>query len=171
MIIRAASESDVKKISFLGARTFADTYAEENKSENTKKYIECNFSEEKILQDFNLGSVIYLLGEINGETIGYIKLNQGHTEPSVFAKNPIELEKIYLHKNFHGQGFGKQLMDEAIRLAQSFGHDKLWLGVWENNTKAIQFYKSYGFVLTGEHVFMYGDEAHNDYIFEFHLKP
>jgi GNAT superfamily N-acetyltransferase len=72
-----------------------------------------------------------LLGEISSRIIGYVKMNKGKSELGIVAKNPIELERIYLVKDFHRKGIGLQLMNESIRLAKSLEHDKLWLGVWE----------------------------------------
>ncbi len=41
---------------------------------------------------------------------------------------------------------------------------KVWLGVWEKNENAIAFYNKMGFVRTGTHSFIMGDEEQKDYI-------
>lgn len=169
MLIRVASKLDAKKISILSAETFNDTYAQQNKPENTQKHIKRSFSEEKIVEELASEQIIYLLGEINSEIIGYVKLNRDKIESGIMAESPIELERIYFLGGFHGKGLGKKLIDASIQLAKYFKHDKLWLGVWENNTKAIKFYESYGFILVGEHTFMFGNEPQKDLLFEIHL--
>jgi hypothetical protein len=39
----------------------------------------------------------------------------------------------------------------------------------KNNTNAIKFYKSTGFLLVGEHAFMFGDEPQKDFLLEIEL--
>jgi ribosomal protein S18 acetylase RimI-like enzyme len=46
----------------------------------------------------------------------------------------------------------------------SHGSDVAWLGVWERNTKAIAFYKKFGFHEVGEHVFPLGTDAQRDIV-------
>ena len=38
----------------------------------------------------------------------------------------------------------------------------MWLGVWEENPRAIRFYQKQGFVEFGEHIFQLGDDAQRD---------
>jgi ribosomal protein S18 acetylase RimI-like enzyme len=38
----------------------------------------------------------------------------------------------------------------------------MWLGVWEENPRAIRFYQKLGFVEFGEHIFQLGDDAQRD---------
>lgn len=44
------------------------------------------------------------------------------------------------------------------------GSDVVWLGVWERNARAIAFYKKYGFVERGEHVFLLGHDRQRDIV-------
>ena len=57
-------------------------------------------------------------------------------------------------------------MNASIREAKQRGYDSLWLGVWEKNPRAIEFYKKWGFREVGSHVFMVGDDPQKDYIME-----
>ncbi len=38
----------------------------------------------------------------------------------------------------------------------------IWLGVWEENPKAIRFYEKNGFVPFSRHIFKMGDEEQTD---------
>jgi ribosomal protein S18 acetylase RimI-like enzyme len=40
----------------------------------------------------------------------------------------------------------------------------IWLGVWEKNERAINFYKKNGFVTFDTHIFKLGNEAQTDYM-------
>ena len=62
-------------------------------------------------------------------------------------------------------------MSQAHAMARSLSLDWLWLGVWEENPKAIQFYKKLGFVDFGEHEFDLGDERQRDIMMKLSLGP
>jgi ribosomal protein S18 acetylase RimI-like enzyme len=55
-------------------------------------------------------------------------------------------------------------MVAAEDMARAWGADILWLGVWENNHKALGFYARSGFREVGEHVFRIGDQVDRDLI-------
>jgi len=42
------------------------------------------------------------------------------------------------------------------------GCDVMWLGVWEQNERAIAFYRRWGFLEFGHHAFMLGNDLQND---------
>jgi ribosomal protein S18 acetylase RimI-like enzyme len=42
--------------------------------------------------------------------------------------------------------------------------DKVWLGVWENNPRALAFYQKFGFNKVGHHVFQLGNDPQHDWI-------
>ena len=44
------------------------------------------------------------------------------------------------------------------------GYRKAWLGVWENNFRAIKFYEKYGFKKIGQHNFLLGNDLQTDYL-------
>ena len=53
-------------------------------------------------------------------------------------------------------------MRAAIDEAASSGATAVWLGVWENNSRAIAFYGKFGFVDVGSHEFLVGSDAQTD---------
>ncbi len=55
-------------------------------------------------------------------------------------------------------------MQDALDTARAGGCDLLWLGVWEHNSKAIAFYRKFGFEIAGEHSFMPGEDSQRDLI-------
>jgi ribosomal protein S18 acetylase RimI-like enzyme len=77
----------------------------------------------------------------------------------------IELQRLYVDNTLHGTGAGRLLMDSAMQLARDLGFQAVWLGVWEENWRAMAFYKKFGFERVGEHIFELGVEKQLDYIF------
>jgi ribosomal-protein-alanine N-acetyltransferase len=62
----------------------------------------------------------------------------------VHIGDKIDIEKIFVDKNFRKQGIGTMLIKHIIN---SFSNKKIILEVNENNTIAISFYKALGFKL------------------------
>lgn len=56
-----------------------------------------------------------------------------------------EIISIYLLPDFMGKGYGKSLMDFAIRELYKDGYHDVFLWVLEENNRARRFYERYGF--------------------------
>jgi ribosomal protein S18 acetylase RimI-like enzyme len=95
---------------------------------------------------------------------GFLQLRLCHREPGVPGQRPVELQRIYVLRAAQGGGRGAALMAEAVAMARAWGADTLWLGVWENNHKALAFYARTGFREVGEHLFRIGDQVDRDLI-------
>jgi len=52
------------------------------------------------------------------------------------------------------------LLDTAV----AGGADVAWLGVWEQNPRAISFYAKSGFAVVGDHVFVLGKDPQRDLV-------
>jgi ribosomal protein S18 acetylase RimI-like enzyme len=102
--------------------------------------------------------------------IGYLKLNFGASQTELKDNNALEIERIYVLKEFHGKKVGQFLFDKAIEIAKEYHVAYVWLGVWENNKRALQFYTKNGFVEFDQHIFVLGDEAQTDIMMKLELK-
>ena len=74
----------------------------------------------------------------------------------------MELSRIYLERDAQGGGFGAQLMKFAIDESKRRGHLTLWLGVYDVNERAINFYRRWGFNGVGTHEFNFGGKIYHD---------
>jgi ribosomal protein S18 acetylase RimI-like enzyme len=98
--------------------------------------------------------------------VGYAKLQENSKEDCVSDDNPIELSRLYVLKDFHGQGIADRLMNECLDIAGRKNYRTMWLGVWEHNFRAQRFYEKLGFVKVGSHVFQLGSDAQIDWVLE-----
>lgn len=164
--IKRCAPGDIPFLRPLATKTFIDTYAQHNSPEVITDYLNKAFSEDRLRKELsNPDSEFYAL--ILGEKwIGYLKLNQGAAQTDWRKDNVLEVERIYVDKDFQGRGLGKRLLEQALSVAHSKSKQGLWLGVWEHNPSAISFYESQGFVKTGTHPFMMGGEKQNDWVME-----
>ena len=99
---------------------------------------------------------------LDNSAIGYLKLNIGESQTEIKNANALEIERIYVLREFHGQNIGQQLFEKALERAHAQKVDFIWLGVWEENRRAIQFYVKNGFVAFDKHIFTLGNEQQTD---------
>ncbi|MGR2752004.1 GNAT family N-acetyltransferase [Agromyces arachidis] len=78
----------------------------------------------------------------------------------------IELSKMYAHPEAHGTGAAGELMGATILAAMRSGAAALWLGVNQENARAIRFYEKHGFEVVGTKRFLIGDRYEHDYVLE-----
>jgi ribosomal protein S18 acetylase RimI-like enzyme len=76
----------------------------------------------------------------------------------------MEIERIYVLKEYHGHKIGQLLFEKAISIAKSMEKKYVWLGVWEKNERAIAFYTKNGFTVVDHHLFKLGDDVQTDYL-------
>lgn len=93
---------------------------------------------------------------------GYLKLNIDEAQTDRPLENALEIERIYVLNAFHGKGLGKALFQYSIGAAKARALDWLWLGVWEENMKAIDFYHRQGLTAFSTHAFHLGKDRQTD---------
>jgi ribosomal protein S18 acetylase RimI-like enzyme len=98
-----------------------------------------------------------------------LKLNIGQSQTEIKNDNALEIERIYVLNEFQGQSIGQQLFEKALERAYVQKVDFIWLGVWEENKRAIQFYTKNGFVAFDKHIFKLGDEEQTDIMMKLKL--
>ncbi len=76
----------------------------------------------------------------------------------------MEIARLYVSKDAIGNGVGKLLMQESISIAKQRGKSLIWLGVWEHNKRAIDFYTKWGFEKFATHFFKLGDDNQTDWL-------
>ena len=106
----------------------------------------------------------------DAELVGYAHLVSGPAPEAVQGPQPLELKRLYVARAWHGRRVAQALMDAAIDAARARGAQILWLGVWEQNPRAVAFYAKYGFVRVGEQTFMLGADSQTDWLLSRPLK-
>lgn len=169
MEIRKVNIQDIDKLKEIGKRTFAETFSSENSEENMTGYLENRFSTEKLKIELNDENAEFYFAELNGKIIGYLKVNTGHSQTEIKDKNALEIERIYVLKEFHGKKVGQILYEKAIELAKEKNVEYVWLGVWEQNPRAIRFYEKNGFIVFDKHIFKLGNDEQTDIMMKLKL--
>ena len=168
--IRKATISDLEIIQKISIQTFVETFAEVNTVENMANYIEENFNLEQIASEINNPNSQFYLATLSSEVMGYLKINLGDAQTEIHSQQAMEIHRIYVLKEFHGKKIGQLLLDEAIKNGKKAGVDSIWLGVWEENHRALQFYTKNGFVEFDKHIFTLGDDIQTDLLMQLEIK-
>jgi ribosomal protein S18 acetylase RimI-like enzyme len=128
-------------LSELGAKTFYDSFANDNTPENITSYIRESFSPELQFNELSDPYNVFLVAEVENMPVGYVQLVMESKDESIKGTKPMEIRRIYAVQEFIGRGVGKALMSASIQEAKQRGCDCIWLGVWEKNQRAIDFYQ------------------------------
>ena len=168
--VRMAVPGDASRLAELARETFIAAFSDYNTPANMSAYVDTAFNEGQILEELSDSASTFLWAEQTGIPAGYAKLHRGSHSEAIAGPRPVELERIYAKSSLIGEGVGKTLLHTAIKIAQAEGFQTLWLGVWEFNTRATEFYHRQGFVDVGNKEFMLGSERQTDLIMQLDMR-
>ena len=167
--IRKATVSDLETIQKISIQTFIETFAAVNTTENIADYIKNSLNTEQLTAELNNVNSQFYIAYSNDEVVGYLKINFGDAQTESINENALEVQRIYVLQNFHGKNIGQLLLDEVKKIAKNTDVDSVWLGVWEENHRALRFYTKNGFVVFDKHVFIMGNDEQTDLLMRFEI--
>ncbi len=166
VVVRSATPADAAMLAELAARTFYDTFADSNTSEDMQTFLTSTYSEEIQRKEIEDASLTTLLAECDGTLAGFAQIKMGKAPDCVKGPSPSEIKRFYVEKTFHGRGVAQELMRAAEAIARDAGAKTIWLGVWEHNDRAIAFYRKIGFFEVGNQPFLVGTDLQTDLVLE-----
>jgi ribosomal protein S18 acetylase RimI-like enzyme len=155
----------------ISIETFSDTFKAQNTAENLQAYLKQAYTEEKLKAELTNPDSTFWFLQNNQELLGYLKVNVNTAQTETFAHQALEIERIYVRKNYKGQGYGSKMIQKAEAVAKTQSKKQIWLGVWEKNAPALAFYHRMNFVPIRSHTFYMGAEAQTDIIMIKDLEP
>jgi ribosomal protein S18 acetylase RimI-like enzyme len=167
--IKKITLKDIDQLKEIGRKTFHETFSESNSEENMQKYLDEKFSTEKLTEELNNTDSEFYFATLENKVIGYLKVNFGESQTELKDDKALEIERIYVSKEFHGKKVGQLLYNKAIQIAQQKNKDYVWLGVWEENLRAVRFYTKNGFREFDKHIFKLGNEEQTDLMMKLKL--
>ncbi|MGN7410267.1 GNAT family N-acetyltransferase [Sporosarcina sp. SAFN-010] len=162
--IKRCTLEDLYSLQEISVETFEKTFSKQNSPENLAGYMEMAFTFRQLEKELSNTSSQFFFIYFNNEVSGYLKLNVDEAQSEVVDQDSLEIERIYIKSEFQKRGLGKCLLNKAQEIAKECGKKKIWLGVWEKNENAIAFYNTQGFIQSGTHTFVMGDEEQMDFI-------
>ncbi len=70
-------------------------------------------------------------------------------------------------KEYQNKGLGTELFEAAIQIGKEKGYSTLWLGVWEKNRSALQFYLKKELITFGPYCFQLGSDPQTDLLMRY----
>ena len=167
--IKKATLSDLPLIEMISVQTFTETFAAVNTSANLANYITSNLNKEILTKELQNKHSAFYLALKSGTIAGYLKVNWGTAQTESLQGDSLEIQRIYVLEDFKGKNIGQLLLMEAIAIAKSKKLEYIWLGVWENNHRALAFYKKNNFITFDTHTFTMGEEVQTDLLLKLQL--
>ncbi|WP_312336930.1 GNAT family N-acetyltransferase [Sphingobacterium sp.] len=163
--------TDIDLLQEIGKKTFVQTFSDTNTEDNMKAYLAEGFSREKLLSELCNEESEFYFATVENKVVGYLKVNTGQAQTEQQCPQALEIERIYVLQEFHGRKVGQLLYEKALSLAQRKEAPFVWLGVWEKNLRAINFYQKNGFVAFDQHIFQLGDDKQTDVLMKKIVQP
>ncbi|MET3108131.1 ribosomal protein S18 acetylase RimI-like enzyme [Oxalobacteraceae bacterium GrIS 2.11] len=164
-VIRRAEQQDAGQLARLQEQTFRATFEATNTPEDMALHCSTHYSTALQEQEILNPEIITLVCAAQANLIGFAQLRWGSWTTETQTKRCLEIQRLYVDEAWHGRGIAQQIMQECLAFSVAQGAEQVWLGVWENNPRAIRFYQKFDFVEAGEHIFMVGTDAQRDIIF------
>lgn len=164
LTVRIANTTDAALIAEMSRQTFYDTFADANTKEDMDLFMNEQFTTEKLMAEVGAAGNIFLLAYDGDEALGYVRMHEGEQYAAFNNQPSIEVVRIYATKAAIGKGVGKALMQTCMDIAREQHKKIIWLGVWEHNQRAIDFYAKWGFEKFGTHDFVLGKDVQTDWL-------
>jgi diamine N-acetyltransferase len=163
--IRRATVGDAAALSEVGARTFYETFAVDNTPEDMRLFLESTWRPELQRAEILDDALDTLLAcDATGAIAGFAQVRVANPPAGITVNAPVELKRFYVDKPWHGTGLARTLMDAAEQAARARGGREFWLGVFENNERALAFYRKCGFRKVGTQTFVVGTDPQRDHV-------
>ena len=160
--IEKVNVSELKQLVTISRKTFYETFHKQNTDTDMNTYLNDCFSDAQLSKEFNTKESYFYFARINNDIAGYLKLNFGNAQTDLQDKQALEIERIYVLEPFQGKKVGQSMFEKILSIANKKNLNYIWLGVWEENLKAIQFYFKNGFVAFDTHQFVVGKDVQTD---------
>ena len=163
---RRCTLDDVEVLVPFARNCFFETFDGTTSDKDLETYMNSSFRVDKFSEELeNPNSFFYFL-YCDGDLAGFLKLNTAPAQTEINDDAALEIERIYISSSFHRKGLGNFLVNKAVEFAKDAGKTYIFLGVWEHNYKAQDFYKSNGFFHFSSHTFWMGDDEQTDFIYK-----
>ena len=162
IVLRRATPADATLLAALARTAFDDTFGAANDPADMTAYLAKAFGEAVQRAELADPRNTVFFAEREGTPVGYAMLREGDAPLGVDDDDVLEIARLYSFKRWIGSGVGAALMQHCLDEASRRGRRTIWLGVWEHNTRAIVFYRRWGFADVGAQPFQLGTDLQTD---------
>ena len=114
---RECTLEDLEILQAFSRQRYFETFADMNTPENMTAYLDEAFATEKIRAELSDENSAFYFLYWDDKLAGYLKLNEFPAQTDIHDEQSLEIERIYVSKEFQGEGLGRCLMEKAISTA------------------------------------------------------
>tara|TARA_B100000809_G_scaffold49028_1_gene43835 strand:- start:1227 stop:1742 length:516 start_codon:yes stop_codon:yes gene_type:complete len=148
-----ATEKDASVIINIGRKSFIETHQTSAPEKIINSYLNDKLSLAIVTDELSDSSNHFYLIYYKDKIAGYSKIIFNSTHPNINTENITKLERLYLLQEFYDYKLGYHLFQFNLALSKKNKQNGMWLFVWIENKRAINFYKKTDFKIIGEHDF------------------
>ena len=148
--IKKVQIKNTAELATLAKSSFLTAHGHSASKNDIDNYVADNFSEENFIKELANPNNHYYLIYYNTILAGYSKITFNTMNNCIDSKNTTYLSRLYLLKKFYGKNLGKKLFEFNIELSKKHHQKGMWLAVWIENKRAINFYSKMGFKIVGK---------------------
>ena len=157
--IRVAEAHDAELLAEFGRQAFVDAFAGQIEHSSLTAFADKRYGAPQQAAELAQPGSVFFVACCDGETTGYAKLSESIPPSCVKDSQSIELERLYLKACWQGRGIAKALLWACISEARERARGGIWLDVWDQNTRAQEFYRRQLFELVGDRPYVVGSET------------
>ena len=161
--IRAAVPQDTARLAVLATQVWLHTYATQGINAEIAQYVLSELTPDKYAVSLGDPNTSVLVAEVNDNLIGLAAVKIGAVCP-IGARSTVELQALYVHEHFIGQGVGKSLLRAAEAKGLATSSCPLWLTVNAKNFRATAFYAHLGYSKIGTDYFVLGSGRYENHV-------
>lgn len=169
LTLQHCSMADLDELILISRETFTEAFAAQNNPEDFEHYLNTALTKDKIVRELEHPQTSFYFVKKSKETVGFFKINDATAQTDINDNTSYELERIYVLSNHQGHGIGEWMIKQVIHLSQEAKKEYIWLGVWEENIRAIRFYENKGFIKFGRHPYYIGKDKQMDWLMKLDL--
>ena|SRR5688572_20416765 len=156
-----ANESHAQLLSDLASSTFIESHGHSAKPEDINSYVSEKYNEDVLRNELRDPGNIYHILFYNNQAAGYSKIILNAPHSNIGTQNVAKIERIYLLKEFYNLNLGSELFQFNLNIIRANNQAGIWLFVWTENPRAINFYKKNGFTIIGSNDFKISENHSN----------
>jgi ribosomal protein S18 acetylase RimI-like enzyme len=146
--VRRANGADSQAIAAVGRRAFSAAFSHLFPAGVLKRYLEAEYSTGALRRSLAMEGHHYWVAEHEGVS-GFIKLKGIYPHRQLRHSRPWQIEKLYVDAGESGRGCGTRLLATGEAFLRDNECDCAWLLVYEENHRAIGFYRRLGYTEGG----------------------
>lgn len=165
-----ATGADGPEIDAMARESWVATFGHASSADDLALYVADAYGPAgRLLRDLADPAYRFRVARDGGRVAGYAKTGPYALGGRLAPAGTVQLYQLYVLPDWQGAGVSRALMDWAVGTARSGGAPAMALTVWEENPRALAFYRRYGFREVGDYVFMTGNQADRDLVMRLDL--